>query len=91
MSFAVAGAVLPEWVLPAVTSFEWSADGGCLYYTVNDHTGRPSKVGRHAGIHQTGAASNTHHSMVQLRLLHLYFITLFQLPSYTHRSMVSGA
>jgi hypothetical protein len=31
-------------VLPAVDSFEFSADERCLYYTAPDGTGRPSKV-----------------------------------------------
>jgi hypothetical protein len=27
-----------------VSSFEWSADGSCLYYCAPDELGRPSKV-----------------------------------------------
>lgn len=33
-----------DMVLPAVTSFEWSADASALYYTTADDTGRPSRV-----------------------------------------------
>jgi hypothetical protein len=39
-----AGKLLPGCVLPSVSSFEWSADGSCLYYCVPDELGRPSKV-----------------------------------------------
>lgn len=38
------GAVVRGMVLPAVTSFEWSADASTLYYTTVDDTGRPSRV-----------------------------------------------
>lgn len=39
-----AGRVLPQLFVPSVTSFEWSADSSCLYYTTPDETGRPSQV-----------------------------------------------
>eukprot|EP00879_Flechtneria_rotunda_P007371 GHRR01007732.1.p1 GENE.GHRR01007732.1~~GHRR01007732.1.p1 ORF type:complete len:851 (+),score=260.67 GHRR01007732.1:215-2767(+) len=39
--------VLEGTVLPGASSFEWSADGTCLYYSMPDELGRPSKVFKH--------------------------------------------
>jgi hypothetical protein len=53
----LAGKLLPGCVLPNVSSFEWSADGSCLYYCAPDDLGRPSKV---RGSHSRPAGLLTH-------------------------------